>query len=136
MGRRVIELGFLPVPGVDGQLNLVTDLNPAFFDSGAMGGELGRRMLRVENLDYISARGRDRAAVADLPARFTVEGCFSREQIDFFAFDSFVFTGSIAVYGKNRRLSVKPIISDERALNCITNRNLVVNVELYDTRFP
>ena len=52
MGRRMVEHGFAAMLGVNFELNLVADLNAAFFDSAAMGGQLRRWMMGVDDFHH------------------------------------------------------------------------------------
>ena len=98
------------------ELNLVADLDPAFFDSTAMGGQLRRRMLGIDDFNDIAARGRDHAAVADLPAGFAVKRRLGGEQLDLFAFDRFDLAAGVAEDGDDRRFAVEPIVAGETDL--------------------
>ena len=101
-------------------MHRIAHLKAAFFDSSAVGRELRRRMLGINNFQNVPASCLNRAAIADLTAGFAVKRGLGCKKIDLFAFHGFVLTGSIAVYGNNRRLCFESIIADEaRWWRCI-----------------
>src|SRR3990172_13277348 len=122
MRRRMVEPRSLPVSRVDPKLDFVADLDTAFFHFAAMGGKLRRRVLGVGYFDQISACRRDRAAVAHLPAGFSIERRLGGQQFDLFTFYRFLFTVTAAVNRQHRRFAVEAVVADE------ANRTVELNL--------
>src|SRR5947199_10557066 len=80
-------------------MHRIAHLEAAFFDSSAVGRELRRRMLCINNFQNVPASCLNRAAIADLTAGLAVKRGLGCKEIDLFAFHGFLLPNAVAGNG-------------------------------------
>src|SRR5439155_18905656 len=94
-------------------MHRIAHLKAAFFDSSAVGRELRRRMLCINNFQNVPASCLNRAAIANLTAGLAIKKGLDCKKIDLFAFHGFLLLNAVAVNGQNIGLAFQMVVTDE-----------------------
>ena len=112
-GGGVIEACRLAPFAVDAQAHPLARREAAAYDGADVHDQVGSRSLRVGDLDHGATGGLDGAAVADLSARFAVEGRLGGDDLHRVAFARLARLFAVDRQGGDLRLELVDAVADE-----------------------